>query len=264
MSDSNRSRINSYHEPPKSSTLGGNPTSGERKNLLHERLNAIKKGEKSSPREKFNSTSTTFVDSTIQNPDKKILMRCLAERVLDEIQPQDKTDPQNRKELEVFDEALHPMTTNTLETSVPKVEELEKFINDIFKAGDMHPAAVVMAAAYLTRTLAATSVKLYPWSWRRVLLTCLILASKVWEDESVWNVDFLELFPSSTLKDLSSCETKILNLLSFDVEINASQYTKTYFELRSKAHLKSKDEYFPEPLSNQEMERLQISSKKLF
>lgn len=82
MAERNRDRHGSLHENiHKSNTLGtnlrNNTDTGQqsRKNLLHERLNAIKKGEKSAPREKYNSTSTTYVDSTIQNPDKKILIR---------------------------------------------------------------------------------------------------------------------------------------------------------------------------------------------
>jgi hypothetical protein len=46
----------------------------------------------------------------------------------------------------------------------------------------------------------------------------------VWEDQAVWNVDFLELFPLATPNDLGQLEKKLLSLLGFDVSLKASEY----------------------------------------
>jgi hypothetical protein len=74
-------------------------------------------------------------------------------------------------------------------------------------------------------------MNLQPNNWRRILLGGLILASKVWEDEAVWIVDFLDLFNTVTLTDLNILERHWLELLQYQVGLKASQYTKYYCDL---------------------------------
>ena len=49
----------------------------------------------------------------------------------------------------------------------------------------------------------------------------------------MWNVDFLSVFPSVKVQDLAQLEKKILSLLMFDVSLNAKEYIRLYFDLRS-------------------------------
>jgi len=92
-----------------------------------------------------------------------------------------------------------------------------------------------MGMTYLDRARSLSSLRLYPHNWKRFLLSCLILASKVWEDQAVWNVDFVDQFPNTSPSDLGKLEKLLLQLLNFDVSLNASQYAKTYFDVRAQA-----------------------------
>lgn len=56
---------------------------------------------------------------------------------------------------------------------------------------------------------------------------------QVWEDMAVWNVDFLDVFPNLSLKDLNSLERAYLMALQFTVTLKSSVYAKYYFELRA-------------------------------
>jgi hypothetical protein len=67
-------------------------------------------------------------------------------------------------------------------------------------------------------------VVLVPGTWRRVVLGATILASKVWEEQSMWNADFIPIFDGLTAKDLQELERLYLNLLEFNVELSASEY----------------------------------------
>jgi len=104
--------------------------------------------------------------------------------------------------------------------------------------------------------MSVAHLSLTPANWRRVALSALILASKVWEEQAVWNIDFLSIFDCVTAHDLAQLEKVILNLLQFNVSLKAALYAKYYFELRSLAEEASM--YFPlDPLSKEDAEKLE-------
>ncbi len=40
------------------------------------------------------------------------------------------------------------------------------------------------------------------WSWRRQLLSCILLACKVLDDQAVWNADYCQLLKDVSVEDL--------------------------------------------------------------
>jgi len=112
----------------------------------------------------------------------------------------------------------------------------------------------VMAMAFIDRLTTQTRVHLEKNTWKRILLACLALAYKVWEDDSVWNEDILSAFPQMTVADLGQLEFRLLEELQFRVTLKASDYAKYYFELRA---LATDDELFPlEPLTKENAAKL--------
>jgi len=183
---------------------------------------------------KYSSTSSLFLDSTISKPKNAELVHCMAEYFQKTIKPTMSATNDQRKPFEIFDESVHPLTTKIIDNNIPDIEVIEKFLKNIFKVGQLAPESLIMGAAYIERVMAA-GFKMYPFNWKRVILAALILASKVWEDQAVWNVDFLELFPLATPNDLGQLEKKILALLVFDVSLKASDYARIYFDLRAQS-----------------------------
>ena len=61
----------------------------------------------------------------------------------------------------------------------------------------------------------------------------MIMASKVWDDLSMWNADFSQVCGSFTLKRINELELALLEFLGFSVKVTASDYAKYYFHLRS-------------------------------
>jgi len=214
---------------------------------------------------KFNSTSSLYIDSTISKPKNTELMYCIAEYFCRHI-----TNPplnpsaeqlQLRKKFEIFDEGNHPLTSKNVDiVSVPSVDTMQQFIKNIFKIGQLAHESLIMAVAYLQRICENSGFELYPYNWKRMILACLILASKVWEDQAVWNVDFLDLFPLATPHDLGQLEKKLLSLLSFDVSLKASQYAQIYFDLRAQSHT---EEHFAElkPLNKEGEQQLELRTQ---
>ncbi len=85
----------------------------------------------------------------------------------------------------------------------------------------------------------------------------LLIAQQVWEDQSVWNVDFLPVFDNLTAQDLNKLERQFLALLQYNVSLTASLYAKYYFELRTFSKVDSL--HFPlQPLDKLNAKRLEV------
>jgi len=217
--------------------------------------------------QKFNSTSSLYIDSTISKPKDAELLHCLAVYLVSKIRDtssMSKEDKQIRDAYSIFDESLHPLTSKSANTiDRPSEDIIEKLLKAIFKVGQLAPESLIMGVAYLERIEKYSYFYLFPYNWRRTLLSALILASKVWEDQAVWNVDFIELFPLTTPSDLAQLEKKILTLLSFDVSLKASVYAKMYFDIRALSANHCSEEHFLElkPLDKNGEERLELMSE---
>eukprot|EP01119_Soliformovum_irregulare_P004078 TRINITY_DN15090_c0_g1_i1.p1 TRINITY_DN15090_c0_g1~~TRINITY_DN15090_c0_g1_i1.p1 ORF type:complete len:289 (-),score=70.32 TRINITY_DN15090_c0_g1_i1:129-956(-) len=188
------------------------------------------------PNKKFNSTSSLYIDSTITKPKNTELVHCIATYVKSLIKHMEENpNPPKPGTTDIFDESKHYLTGKNVDLKeIPEEEAIEKYIKAIFKIGQLAPESLIMGVAYLNRSLNSTTNRfLYTNTWRRHFLSCLILASKVWEDQAVWNVDFLELFPMASTYDLGQLEKRILSLLGFDVSLKASEYAQIYFDLRA-------------------------------
>jgi len=166
---------------------------------------------------------------------------------------------------DIFDETKNPLSFEEIDTSVPpSVDLIYHFFCEIFRVENLPPQCCILCLAYIERLIDLSGLTLHGSNWKRVALSALILASKVWEEQAVWNVDFLAVFPGASVKDLAKLEKAVLNFLQFNVCLKAGEYAKYYFELRSLANLIEKSSHFQlEPLSKVEAERLEKRSQDL-
>jgi len=135
--------------------------------------------------------------------------------------------------IDVFSEELFPLTKPPPDFNVlPSIETITHFINTVFKVEKLTAEPGVMCMIYINRVVDRTKITFHPCNWRRLVLSSLILASKVWEELAVWNVDFLDLFPNISVRDLNRLEKYVLRYLDFNVFIGSSEYVKAFFELR--------------------------------
>ena len=52
------------------------------------------------------------------------------------------------------------------------------------------------------RLLKYAEVDISPGSWRRITLGAILLASKAWDDQAVWNVDYCQILKDLTVEDM--------------------------------------------------------------
>lgn len=121
--------------------------------------------------------------------------------------------------------------------SIPTLEAVTDFYRSIFVRSQMETECIIISLIYVERLIKKTKGELRPQSdnWRSILFSCMVLASKVWDDLSMWNCDFSKIGPCGmtfSLQRTNELEIALLSALQYRVKVGASEYAKYYFLLR--------------------------------
>lgn len=102
-----------------------------------------------------------------------------------------------------------------------------------FVEAELSSECSVVCLVYVERLMERANVQLYASNWRPIVLAGMLLASKVWQDLSSWNIEFARIYPHFTLQSINLLERNILKLMQWDLFISGATYAKYYFALRS-------------------------------
>lgn len=139
--------------------------------------------------------------------------------------------------------------------SVPNTWDIYGFLRDVMLNFQLEQEVSVITLSYLERFSMLSGVALTPDNWQRLTITSMMLASKVWNDESFENLEFAQLCPLYTLEEINTFERIFLKAVGYDMSVKGSEYAKTYFTLRT---LGAKDaaEFGLDPLDGPRASRL--------
>eukprot|EP00047_Mylnosiga_fluctuans_P004453 m.234614 g.234614 ORF g.234614 m.234614 type:complete len:352 (-) comp12688_c0_seq1:149-1204(-) len=213
---------------------------------------------------KFNSTSTLFVDSTASAPNLEETLQCVAAAIYLMI-----TDGHTVEHPQLysnkFDEARFPLSDAPVPRDymrrIPSEGDIYHFLERMFKAAVLAAESAIITLVYINRAIVYTELALHASNWKRVVLGAVLMASKVWDDQAVWNVDFCKIFPRISVEDMNDLECTYLEMLQFNMNVDSAVYTKYYFDLRELAETNHKV-FSLEPLSIEGAARLQALSAK--
>lgn len=136
---------------------------------------------------------------------------------------------------DIFNDDPKYLAANPL---IPSLDDITAFYRDIFLRSQMEVDCIIITLIYVERLIKKTDGKVRPniCNWRSVLFSCMVLSSKVWDDLSMWNCDFSKIGPSGVtfcLQRTNELEIALLRHLEYKVKVNAGEYAKYYFLLRS-------------------------------
>jgi len=136
----------------------------------------------------------------------------------------------NRKSIALFDERIQVLFGD--HNFDPSLKSIYNFLYVIFDGVDINPKFAILAMVYIDRLTQATGMGLETWNWRPVAFTAVLLATKVWEDLAIWNIDFADCY-GLEVDLINKLEREFLIHINFDLCISGSDYAKYYFDSRS-------------------------------
>uniref|UniRef100_A0A8C6WVN3 Cyclin-Y-like protein 2 n=1 Tax=Neogobius melanostomus TaxID=47308 RepID=A0A8C6WVN3_9GOBI len=203
-------------------------------------------------RRKYSSCSTIFLDdNTVSRPH---LSTPLSLAIYYHIKNR---DPDGAMLLDIFDEKLHPLTKHEVPVDYdkqdPEQKQIYRFVRTLFSAAQLTAECAIVT---LVR------IDICPGNWKRIVLGAILLASKVWDDQAVWNVDYCQILKDITVEDMNELERHFLELLQFNINVPSSVYAKYYFDLRSLSETNNLS-YPLEPLSRDKAHKLEVNETRL-
>lgn len=139
---------------------------------------------------------------------------------------------------------------NPIFLQVPSEQDIYKFCKKIMICSKMEHEIPIIALLYIEKLMLRTGLLMNQINWRRFTFIALVIASKIWDDESFENIHFTKVFPDISLKEINELERVYLELLEYHLHVGGSEYAKYYFILRAFAEkVKGKFPLKPIPLS---------------
>ena len=115
----------------------------------------------------------------------------------------------------------------------PTVDEIYKFCRHLFQKAQLSAESPIVCLIYIERLMEQANVKLLANSWKPIVLCGLLMASKVWQDLSSWNVEISSVYPQFSVHSINRLERQFLHFIKWDLYISSSVYAKYYFALRA-------------------------------
>ena len=151
---------------------------------------------------KSSSCSTIFLDdSTISHPNLKNTIKCVSLAVQYHLQEKVSGDG-NSKSYDIFDERIRPLTQDGWDARKPDHRAIYRFMRTLFNAAQLPPECAIITLVYVERLLTYAETTIDSFSWKRILLGSILLASKVWDDQAVWNVDYCQILRDISVEDM--------------------------------------------------------------
>ncbi|KAH9501856.1 hypothetical protein DERF_012665 [Dermatophagoides farinae] len=183
---------------------------------------------------KYSSCSTIFIDdSTVSHPNLKNMIKCVSMAIYYHIH-----NRSSEVVLDIFDEKIYPLENLSNNSNIPVEPDFRtiyRFIRTLFNAAQLSSECAIITLVYLERLLTYAEIDIVPCTWRRIVLGAILLASKVWDDQAVWNVDYCQILRDSSIDDMNELERRFLEMIQFNINVPSSVYAKYYFELRELA-----------------------------
>lgn len=99
----------------------------------------------------------------------------------------------------------------------------------------MEYECIIISLIYIRRLIEYSDGKLVLASgnWKGIVLSCSMLANKVWDDFHMRNVDYAEVFAGLTISRVNALEKCLLQCIGYRCNVAPSLYAQTHFEIQS-------------------------------
>ncbi|GMH50798.1 hypothetical protein TrRE_jg4792 [Triparma retinervis] len=136
---------------------------------------------------------------------------------------------------------------NAGDTVIPS-EHVRECLVSLFKICQWTSECHIIAFILIIRLINMSNgkVALHRYNWQCLLCVSLMISQKLWDDVSLNNVDFPQVWRmvapkggEMDLKDVNFMEREFLSILGFEVTVNLRLYTSCYYDVMALAMLHS-------------------------
>jgi hypothetical protein len=191
-------------------------------------------------RKKSNSTSTLYVDSTINQPIMSDVIRCVSLAIYYQIAAAQQ-NPAIPILTHIFSTTDHPLGRSPITDKISNRPLdwtcVHTFVDGIFSSAQLTAEVAIVSLIYIERLVETTKKSLHPTNWQRIVLGAIMLASKVWDDQAVWNADFVNIFPNGDVDDLYVCAERISQQQYLHITLPPSLIISVFYMTRIITHL---------------------------
>ena len=144
-----------------------------------------------------------------------------------------------KEHLTIFDERFDFNTeifNEDLKILEPSSSDIAAYAKYVTVASKMENETPIIALVYIERLLKKTGILINKYTWKRFMLICLCIASKVWDDDSLENIHFPKVMSDVSVTMINRLEQTFLDVfLNYDLVVKGSEYAKYYFIMRTLA-----------------------------
>ena len=122
----------------------------------------------------------------------------------------------------------------TLDT-VPTAQQISNFVAKLCNDTQMEYECIIISLIYVRRLIKKSEGKLVMLqeNWKGIILSCIVLANKVWDDFHMQNLDYCYVFNGLTVQRVNALELQLLISLDNRCNVSPSAYAQTHFEIQS-------------------------------
>ena len=140
------------------------------------------------------------------------------------------------KQSEIFDDdyvySLQRIQTRKY-VPPPDPQQIFEFCANVMCLTKMEKEVIIITLIYIERLMFNTGLLLTSRNWRRISFTAMIIASKIWDDDSFENNHFAQVFTHLSIGEINLLERTFLELINYKVYVKCSEYFKYFFIIKS-------------------------------
>ncbi|CAD8070785.1 unnamed protein product [Paramecium primaurelia] len=151
----------------------------------------------------------------------------------------------------------------SLTNYIPNVDIIQNYCKNIMTTTKMEREVAIISMIYINRLLDHNQgLEINCLNWQKILFTALVMASKIWDDESFENNNFAKVLPQFSTIQINEMEKVFLKLIEYHLYVNSGDYARQYFLLRTYADKKQRS-YAVKQLDIATVLRLQRGGQQL-
>ena len=194
---------------------------------------------------KYNNSDLSNTNSNNNNNNNNISLKKYQEQAQNplDIESSYIIDTENIKEfklflitkLEVFDEDYIYFSNSIPAKRLmqpPDPQTIFEFCANIMLLTKMEKETIIVALIYIERLIFNSGLLITSRNWRKLIFTALIMASKLWDDDSLENIHFSQIFTHLKIGEINLLERNFLELINYNVFVKFSEFMKYYFALK--------------------------------